>query len=302
MAHCRRRSWRCSSSSTSASAGAARRRRTSAWRWSSAISPICSPVRPKGSHVADARRDHAPGARGLVAVRRGHAVAYHGDRAGRGAGARPVALAISSSLYGGDATLALLPGADDGADHGAGGAAGVSLADSRSIGAWRPIRRGCGWGDGRMTVDSQLTPRAKGTLAPSRRFARAQVAVAGAFLVLIGRLYQLQVMSGDYYMRKSADNFVKELELPATRGQIRDRKGRDPRRQPTRLQRLHHAALLQHRCVHQAQEVSRALATSRRPLLEVKIVGEEGARSLPPAARLRGHYARSTGITRVGKE
>ena len=44
--------------------------------------------------------------------------------------------------------------------------------------------------------------------------------------MLVGRLYQLQVMSGDYYMRKSADNFVKELELPATRGQIRDRKGR----------------------------------------------------------------------------
>ncbi len=77
-----------------------------------------------------------------------------------------------------------------------------------------------------MTSRSRLTPRAKGTHAPPRRFAWAQVAVAGCFLVLVGRLYQLQVMSGDYYMRKSADNFVKELELPATRGQIRDRKGR----------------------------------------------------------------------------
>ncbi len=77
-----------------------------------------------------------------------------------------------------------------------------------------------------MTERSRLTPRAKGTHAPPRRFAWAQVAVAGCFLVLVGRLYQLQVMSGDYYMRKSADNFVKELELPATRGQIRDRKGR----------------------------------------------------------------------------
>ncbi|HEX9105433.1 MAG TPA: penicillin-binding transpeptidase domain-containing protein, partial [Polyangia bacterium] len=77
-----------------------------------------------------------------------------------------------------------------------------------------------------MTERSRLTPRAKGTHAPPRRFAWAQVAVAGCFLVLVGRLYQLQVMSGDYYMRKSADNFVKELELPATRGQIRDHKGR----------------------------------------------------------------------------
>jgi penicillin-binding protein 2 len=52
------------------------------------------------------------------------------------------------------------------------------------------------------------------------------VVVACAFVLLAGRLYQLQVMSGDYYLRKSADNFVKELELPATRGQIRDKKGR----------------------------------------------------------------------------
>src|ERR1700748_2950006 len=73
---------------------------------------------------------------------------------------------------------------------------------------------------------SRLTPRAKGTHAPPRRFAWAQAPAAVCFILLIGRLYQLQVMSGEYYMRKSADNFVKELELPATRGQIRDRKGR----------------------------------------------------------------------------
>jgi penicillin-binding protein 2 len=77
-----------------------------------------------------------------------------------------------------------------------------------------------------MTGKSRLTPRAKSTHAPPRRFAWAQVVVGCAFLLLVGRLYQLQVMAGDYYMRKSADNFVKELELPATRGQIRDKKGR----------------------------------------------------------------------------
>jgi penicillin-binding protein 2 len=77
-----------------------------------------------------------------------------------------------------------------------------------------------------LNLRSHITPRAKGTHAPPRRFAWAQVVVACAFLLLIGRLYQLQVMSGEYYLRKSADNFVKELELPATRGQIRDRKGR----------------------------------------------------------------------------
>jgi penicillin-binding protein 2 len=75
-------------------------------------------------------------------------------------------------------------------------------------------------------VRGNITPRAKGTHAPPRRFAWLQVAVTVALLALIGRLWQLQVMSGDYYMRKSNDNFVKELELPATRGQIRDRNGK----------------------------------------------------------------------------
>jgi penicillin-binding protein 2 len=77
-----------------------------------------------------------------------------------------------------------------------------------------------------MTERSRLTPRAKGTHAPPRRFAWAQVMVAGCFLLLVGRLYQLQVMQGEHYLKKSADNFVKELELPATRGQILDRAGK----------------------------------------------------------------------------
>ena len=66
----------------------------------------------------------------------------------------------------------------------------------------------------------------KGAVAPTRRFFWAQLGVAGAFLLLAGRLWQLQVLSGEHYFRKSADNFVKEVQLPATRGQIRDRKGR----------------------------------------------------------------------------
>jgi penicillin-binding protein 2 len=77
-----------------------------------------------------------------------------------------------------------------------------------------------------VTGQSRITPRAKGTQAPASRFAWAQIVVGCALVLLIGRLYQLQVISGEYYMRKSADNFVKELELPSTRGQIRDRKGR----------------------------------------------------------------------------
>jgi penicillin-binding protein 2 len=78
-----------------------------------------------------------------------------------------------------------------------------------------------------MSPKSHISPRAsKSTQAPLNRFFWAQLVVAGAFLLLAGRLWQLQVLSGELYFRKSADNFVKELELPATRGQIRDRHGK----------------------------------------------------------------------------
>ena len=70
-------------------------------------------------------------------------------------------------------------------------------------------------------------PRAKqATQAPPRRFFWAQLVVASAFAVIAMRLWQLQVLSGELYFKKSADNFVKDLELPATRGRVLDRKGR----------------------------------------------------------------------------
>src|SRR6266545_2950562 len=47
-----------------------------------------------------------------------------------------------------------------------------------------------------------------------------------SFLVLIGRLYQLQILRGDEYKEKADDNFVKELRQPADRGQILDRNRR----------------------------------------------------------------------------
>jgi penicillin-binding protein 2 len=77
-----------------------------------------------------------------------------------------------------------------------------------------------------MTV-GHISPRAsKGTQAPLRRFFWAQIVVVCALLLLFVRLWQLQVLAGDHYLKKSADNFVKELSLPATRGQIRDTHGR----------------------------------------------------------------------------
>ncbi len=152
-----------------------------------------------------------------------------------------------------------------------------------------------------MTERSRLTPRAKGTHAPPRRFAWAQVVVAGAFLLLVGRLYQLQVIDGEHYMRKSADNFVKELELPATRGQIRDRKGR---------------VLVDNRPAYNVYITPRffntdaftklrkylSLSDDQATALEVKVTAKRGLRPLPPVRRVRGHHARSTGIVGIGEE
>ncbi|MEO6774458.1 MAG: penicillin-binding protein 2 [Kofleriaceae bacterium] len=53
------------------------------------------------------------------------------------------------------------------------------------------------------------------------------VALVGiaAFALLVGRLWQLQVMRGDSYYERTVSNVVKERYLPSVRGQILDRKG-----------------------------------------------------------------------------
>ncbi len=51
------------------------------------------------------------------------------------------------------------------------------------------------------------------------------VLVAVMFLVILGRLWQLQITRGDVYQRKSADNFVKDVEIAALRGRVLDRAG-----------------------------------------------------------------------------
>ncbi len=47
-----------------------------------------------------------------------------------------------------------------------------------------------------------------------------------AGIVLIGRLYVVQIAHGDEYVAKSTENYVKETRVSADRGQILDRKGR----------------------------------------------------------------------------
>jgi penicillin-binding protein 2 len=52
------------------------------------------------------------------------------------------------------------------------------------------------------------------------------VVVALVFLALAVRLFYLQVIEGDNFYRMTAENIIRTVPLPATRGQIRDRKGR----------------------------------------------------------------------------
>lgn len=58
------------------------------------------------------------------------------------------------------------------------------------------------------------------------RLFRATAVVVVAFLVLLGRLYQLQILHGEEYKERADENFVKEIRRPADRGQIRDRNRR----------------------------------------------------------------------------
>jgi penicillin-binding protein 2 len=58
------------------------------------------------------------------------------------------------------------------------------------------------------------------------RLAWATVVVVLSFLALLGRLYQLQILRGDEFKEKADENFVKELRVPADRGQVLDRRGK----------------------------------------------------------------------------
>ncbi|HYZ88560.1 MAG TPA: penicillin-binding protein 2 [Myxococcales bacterium] len=58
------------------------------------------------------------------------------------------------------------------------------------------------------------------------RTALGALVVVCAMLVLIVRLYQLQILRGDEYTAQSVSNFRKSLFVPADRGMIKDRNGR----------------------------------------------------------------------------
>src|SRR6478609_8441238 len=52
------------------------------------------------------------------------------------------------------------------------------------------------------------------------------VVVGLVFTALAVRLFYLQVIEGDTFYKVTADSIVHTVELPAMRGQIKDRKGR----------------------------------------------------------------------------
>jgi penicillin-binding protein 2 len=58
-----------------------------------------------------------------------------------------------------------------------------------------------------------------------RRFRWLIAVVAVAFLVLIGRLWQLQILRGDEYFEQATNNYRAEQWMPAVRGKILDRHG-----------------------------------------------------------------------------
>jgi penicillin-binding protein 2 len=58
-----------------------------------------------------------------------------------------------------------------------------------------------------------------------RRLKWVALLIVTTFLLLIGRLWQLQVMRGDSYYERTVSNVVKERYLSSVRGKILDRKG-----------------------------------------------------------------------------
>jgi len=62
--------------------------------------------------------------------------------------------------------------------------------------------------------------------ALSRRLLFLRVAIIISILILVGRLVYMQVLKGDYYRKKSEDNMIRSLPVPADRGLILDRTGR----------------------------------------------------------------------------
>jgi penicillin-binding protein 2 len=101
--------------------------------------------------------------------------------------------------------------------------------------------------------------------------------VVVSFLLLLARLYQLQILRGDEYKGKADENFVKEIRKPADRGQILDRN----RRVLVDSRPSYDVTLTPYFCGKQCDEVLSRLAT----MLQLTPEEVERARTQLRAAR-----------------
>lgn len=128
---------------------------------------------------------------------------------------------------------------------------------------------------------SPQTSQAGGPRAERTRIGVATAVLSLAFLVLAGRLYQLQILRGSEYKGKADENFVKELRVPADRGLVLDRNHRvlvDSR--PS-----YDVALIPYFCGNRCGEVVARLAT-------MLSLGHD------EESRVRDHLRRASGLER----
>lgn len=71
-----------------------------------------------------------------------------------------------------------------------------------------------------MDFDQEITQN----LSPRARFLYCFLMVG--FIIIFGRLWELQVLRGDYFFDLSENNRMKMQEIPAPRGCVYDRQGR----------------------------------------------------------------------------
>ena len=189
----------------------------------------------------------------------------------------------------------------DGAGDGAGRRRSCSRCSAASIAGWQP--------DPRALEDVVTDARDDASRRAPRARTRRRAASPGRrspsparFVLLVGRLWQLQVMSGELLHAQERRQLRQGARAAGDARPDPRSQGARARRQPPRVQRLRHAALL-HRPTRsrRLKQVPARSTTTQATALEVEVAAEARARSLPPAARVRGHHARSAGAARVEK-
>jgi len=103
-----------------------------------------------------------------------------------------------------------------------------------------------------------LVPR----MGPGPEEARTRLVWMGAiaslaFLIILSRLYHLQILRGDEYKGRADENFVKELRVPADRGLVLDRN----RRVLVESRPSYDVVIIPYFCAKQCEDVVSRLAT-----------------------------------------